>query len=65
MYTKTIRWGPYLQSCQWGFSTLEAQGSISYGQYLDRTFGKFPPLYGTHLYRPGKITGQAVLGTHQ
>ena len=31
-------------------STLEGPGSISYGQYLDRTLGKFPPLYGAHLY---------------
>ncbi len=30
-------------------STLEGQGSISCGQYLDRNLGKFPPLYGPHL----------------
>ena len=29
--------------------TLEGPGSISCGQYLDRTLGKFPPLYGPHL----------------
>ncbi len=38
----TQRWGPYLQS-------LGGQGSISCGQYLDRTLGKFPPIYGPHL----------------
>ncbi len=31
-------------------STSEGQGSISCGQYLDRTLGKFPPLYGPHLF---------------
>ncbi len=30
-------------------STLEGQGSISCGQYLDRTFSKFSPIYGPHL----------------
>ncbi len=30
-------------------STLEAQGRISCGQYLDQTLGKFSPLYGPHL----------------
>ncbi len=46
-------------------STLGGLGSISCGQYLDRTLGKFPPLYGPHLpthetaplflYRPIKL----------
>ncbi len=27
----------------------EGPGSIPYGQYLDRTLGKFPPIYGPHL----------------
>ncbi len=29
--------------------TEEGPGSIPYGQYLDRTLGKFPPIYGPHL----------------
>ena len=33
-------------------STLEGPGSISCGRYLDRTLGKFPPLYGPHLSMP-------------
>ena len=28
---------------------LPYTGSISCGQYLDRTLGKFPPIYGPHL----------------
>ncbi len=55
-----------LDICLWGFnmgkfklsqisypmvhSTLEDPGSISCGQYLDRTLDKFPPLYGPHLW---------------
>ncbi len=31
-------------------TTLEGPDSISCGQYLDRTLGKFPPLYGPHLF---------------
>ena len=34
------------------FSTLEGPGSITCGQYLDRTLGKFPPIYGPHLPCP-------------
>ncbi len=30
-------------------STLKGPGSITCGQYLDRTLGKFPPIYGPHL----------------
>ncbi len=41
-------------------STLEGQGSISCGQYLDRTFGKFPPLYGPHRIRTVSVTVEMV-----
>ncbi len=31
-------------------STLDGQGSITCGQYLDRTLGKFPLICGPHLW---------------
>ncbi len=34
-----------------GNRSLEGPGRFSYGQYLDRTLGKFPPLYGPNLSR--------------
>ncbi len=43
-----------LQNWPFGHSSPLAElgnisGNISCGQYLDRTLGKFPPLYGPHL----------------
>ncbi len=46
---------------EYGSNAFElGQGSISCGQYLDRTLGKFPPLYGPHLTTVSQIsvTGQ-------
>ena len=37
----------FLKTTLHGF--LTDTGSVSCGQYLDRTLGKFPPLYGPHL----------------
>ncbi len=50
---KPIKVTVYQTVDQWSdtISTLEGQGSISCGQYLDRTLGKFLPLYGPHLYK--------------
>ncbi len=45
-------------------STLEGPGSISCGQYLDRTLGKFPPLYGPHLYQERLFDASLVHGLH-
>ena len=38
-----------LSQISYPVATLEGQGNISCGQNLDRTLGKFPPLYGPHL----------------
>ncbi len=38
-------------------------GSISCGQYLDRTMGKFPPIHGPHLNTfVRKINNKSIFG---
>ncbi len=60
------RWGPYLKTygdltreksnnpksyTLWCTMIIYFLECISCGQYLDRTLGKFPPIYGPHLSR--------------
>ena len=50
-----LRWSPYLKRGIWWFNipnlipTLEGAASISCGQYLDQTLGKFPQIYDCAL----------------